>query len=143
MGFRGTFGGKDRAEFLQTISVTAGRRVGRQAQEPTDRLEGLLVPNLEHNDLSLFGGQTCQGTHGGPFGGSFIRIPFEPALGFKLPGQTAQKGTAMVEGAVSDGPEEVIFRLSRPVRQLDQSSKHLVQNVFSLSMAQAKGAAIQ
>lgn len=65
-------------EFLQTIPISARRRMGRHLQQLTNFLKGVVVPQLEHDDFTLGSGQFRQATHGCPFHGRLIAGTLEP-----------------------------------------------------------------
>ena len=101
------------------------------------------MPQFQDDGLTLFDGEFGQATHGGAFGGRFIRGFFEPAQRFPLPGEAAPEGATVVQRAVAEGPHAVMPRLGRRGCQLHQGEKSFLKNVFCLAVAQAERAPVK
>ncbi len=143
MEVRCAFGQQAGAEFLQAITITARHGVGGELQEFTYFLEGALVPDLEDDDFPLLRRQVFQAAQGGLFCRRRVRLVFEPPPGLKLPRQATQEGAAMIESTVSDGPDQIVLRLGRPLGDAEQSRKDLVKNVLGFRRAETEGPAVE
>ena len=101
------------------------------------------MPNLQNNDLALLLRELSQGTHGGPFGLGFCRGLFKPAVRFQFASQAAPQTPSIVQGTVAEAAQAIMLRLFGRRFKLHERHKRLLNNVFSFSMAQPEGAAIE
>jgi hypothetical protein len=51
------FSFQERSQFLQPVAVTSRRGIGRDVQQLADFIEGMLMPNLQDDDLTLIAWQ--------------------------------------------------------------------------------------
>ena len=81
-------------DFLQTVTVTARRRVRRNVQQPADFLERVLVPDFQHHGFALFHRQFRQGS-------AWPRVPpdFPPAI-FRTSAATPVRASAAARASV-------------------------------------------
>ena len=93
--------------------------------------------------MKSFYSHSTEYSHGGAFSGRFVGIAFEPAHRFDFAGEAAPEGTFVIESAVADGAEGVIFGSFGWFGQFQKCDKGFLKNIFRFAVGEAKGAAVQ
>jgi hypothetical protein len=129
-------------DFLQAVAISACRGVGRYVQQCGNFLEGVAVPDLEHDHLALLNGEFGQTPHGRPFAWSFPGRRFEPAPGLQFPPKAAPQRTVVVHRAVSKRSHAIVLRLKHLRPPLHQGNKCVLQHILRLGMTQTQSSAV-
>ncbi len=128
---------------FQAIAVTSRHRVWGFLEQGTDLFEGVVVPNLEHDDLALIGRKLLQTRHSGGFSGLLAGSWFEPRMGLPFPHPPPPEASPVVEGAIPDRPDEVVRRLGRQFLQRKQGDEDLLDDVLRLGVIETEGASVK
>lgn len=128
---------------MQPITITSRRCVRRTARQFPNFLEGMPVPDLQHDHFALFRRQRLQASHGLPFTRRFGRSSVEPMVGFQLPQHATKERTFEVQRPVANGPHRVMGGAFGFFRQLQQRRKDFLNNIFRFTVGQTKSPGIE
>ena len=132
-----------RFNFLQPVPVAARDSVGRKLQQFANCLERVLMPDLQHDDFTLFARQLRQTTHGRPFLRRLALGSFEPSMRFQFPRHATPKTAAVIQRPVPKTAQTVMKWFFRRLRLLHQRHERLLQDIFGLAVAQAQRPAVK
>lgn len=128
---------------FQTVAVPSRHRVWRFLEQGTDFFEGVVMPDLEHDDLALVWGKFLQTRHGSGFSGLFPGSGFEPGMGLPFAKASPPEASPVVKGAIPDRPDEVVRRFGRQFLQSKQGDEDLLDDVLRLRVIKPEGASVE
>src|SRR5262249_21505352 len=130
-------------QFLQTVAITAGHRVGRQAEQFTNFFKSMVMPKLQDDDFALFSRQLRQAAHGGPLLRRFAVGPLEPPRRFQFARKPAPETALVVERPIAKAAQAIVQGLFRSRFALQQRQERLLQDVLRLTVPKPQRAAVQ
>lgn len=131
------------AELLEAVPVAARGGVGRDAQQVANGIEGQGVPEFEDDDFALVDGELGERADGRKLGVGRFRVGFEPVFGFEFAAETPPEGSAVVQGAIAEGADQVEARFARGGIEGEQGPERIVQDILGFGMAEAEGASVE
>ena len=103
----------------------------------------MLVPDLEHDHLTLFSREAGQLSHRKFLAFSRIGSRLEPVFTVVFALDSAQQAAAVVQRPVSDRAKDVAGLMIRGCLALQQRSKGLLQDILSLAVGQSQRSGVQ
>lgn len=131
------------AQLLQAIAIAPRGGIGGKVEEFGDGLEGEIVPELEDDDLPLFGREAGKGVEGGLFAGGRGAVLLEPGSGFEFAGEAAPEAAPVVESPVAEATDRVEAGLARGFREGEQGTEGLLEHVLGLGMGKAERPSVE
>lgn len=131
------------AQFLEAVAIAPRGGVGGQVEQFGDGLEGEIVPELEDDDLPLFGRKAGEGGEGRLFARGRGTLLLEPGRGFEFAGQAAPEAAPVVEGPVAEAADRKKAGFARGFREGEQGAEGLLEHVLGLGMGKAERPSVE
>jgi hypothetical protein len=112
-------------------------------EQGADLLEGVVMPDLEHNDFALIRGKFFQTRHGGGFSGLLPGSGFEPGMGLPFAKASPPEASPVAKGAIPDCPDEVVRRFGRQFLQRKKGDEDLLDDVLRLRVIEPEGPSVE